>query len=81
MKVKKIAAVAAATGGLALAGTGAAFALDGGSIAEAAVMGSPGVVTGNTVQVPVHIPVNLCGTTVNVIAALNPVFGTPCATV
>ncbi|WUT80365.1 chaplin [Streptomyces sp. NBC_00669] len=40
--------------------------------------GSPGVLSGNVVQVPVHVPVNLCGNTVNVIALLNPSFGNTC---
>ncbi|MGW2546246.1 chaplin, partial [Kitasatospora sp. NPDC001574] len=29
--------------------------------AEGVAAGSPGVVSGNQLQVPVHIPVNLCG--------------------
>jgi hypothetical protein len=29
-------------------------------------------------QVPVHVPVNVCGNTVNVIGLLNPAFGTTC---
>ncbi len=41
--------------------------------------GSPGVGSGNTVQVPVHVPVNACGNTVDVIGLLNPVFGNHCA--
>ncbi|WSV01519.1 chaplin [Streptomyces sp. NBC_01023] len=46
--------------------------------AEGAAVGSPGVLSGNVIQVPVHIPVNLCGNTVNVIALLNPAFGNTC---
>ena len=38
-------------------------------------MGSPGVVSGNLVQVPVHVPVNVVGDSVNVIGLLNPAFG------
>ncbi|HEY3483437.1 MAG TPA: chaplin, partial [Streptomyces sp.] len=30
------------------------------------------------VQVPVHVPVNVCGNTVNVIGLLNPAFGNQC---
>lgn len=40
--------------------------------------GSPGVLSGNVVQVPIHIPVNVCGNTVNVIGLLNPAFGNAC---
>lgn len=39
---------------------------------------SPGVASGNTTQIPVHVPVNTCGNTVNVIGALNPAFGNAC---
>ncbi|MFB6930277.1 chaplin, partial [Streptomyces noursei] len=39
---------------------------------------SPGVLSGNLIQVPVHIPVNVCGNTVDVIGALNPAFGNRC---
>ncbi|WSR73336.1 chaplin [Streptomyces sp. NBC_01180] len=46
--------------------------------AEGAAVGSPGVLSGNVIQVPIHIPVNLCGNTVNVIALLNPAFGNTC---
>ncbi|WP_267893737.1 chaplin [Streptomyces sp. CB01635] len=46
---------------------------------KGAAVGSPGVLSGNVVQVPIHIPVNLCGNTVNVIAALNPALGNACA--
>ncbi len=49
-----------------------------GAHAEGATEGSPGVGSGNNAQVPVDVPVNLCGNTVDVIAALNPVFGNAC---
>ncbi|MFJ8195523.1 chaplin [Streptomyces sp. NPDC096152] len=41
--------------------------------------GSPGVLSGNTVQAPVDVPVNVCGNTVDVVAGLNPAFGNSCA--
>ncbi|MFJ9517191.1 chaplin [Kitasatospora sp. NPDC101801] len=78
MKVKKIVAIAAATGGLVLAGAGAAAA-HGGAAANGFATNSPGVLSGNNVQVPVHVPVNLCGNTVSVIGLLNPAFGNNCA--
>ncbi|MEV1052184.1 chaplin [Streptomyces sp. NPDC049887] len=40
--------------------------------------GSPGVLSGNVVQIPVHVPVNACGNSVNLIAVLNPAFGNLC---
>ncbi|MDI2126045.1 chaplin [Yinghuangia seranimata] len=61
---------------------GSVFAMGGqayaSSSADGAAVDSPGVLSGNLVQVPVHIPVNLCGNSVNVIAALNPTFGNTC---
>ncbi|MER6113819.1 chaplin ChpH [Streptomyces hirsutus] len=73
--LKKIVAVAAATGGLVLAGAGMAAADSG---AQGAAVNSPGVASGNVVQVPVHVPVNACGNTVSVIGLLNPAFGNTC---
>ncbi|RDG36594.1 chaplin ChpH [Streptomyces corynorhini] len=73
--IKKVVAAAAVTGGLVLAGAGMAVADSG---AQAAAIGSPGVLSGNVVQVPVHIPVNVCGNTINVIGLLNPSFGNVC---
>ncbi|MGW3988582.1 chaplin [Streptomyces sp. NPDC004830] len=69
-------AAAAATGILTLCG-GAALA---DTSADGVTAGSPGAVSGNNVQVPVEVPVNACGNTVDVAAALNPAFGNSCAT-
>ncbi|ARF76078.1 hypothetical protein B7C62_30260 [Kitasatospora albolonga] len=74
MKYTKVAAVAAGT----LMAMGAAAPAMADSGAEAAAVGSPGVLSGNIVQIPVHIPVNVCGNTVNVIGLLNPAFGNTC---
>ncbi|WNM34131.1 chaplin ChpH [Streptomyces sp. Li-HN-5-11] len=73
--IKKVVAAAVATGGLVLAGAGLAAADSG---AQGAAIGSPGVISGNVVQVPVHVPVNVCGNTVSVIGLLNPTFGNTC---
>ncbi|WP_406105101.1 chaplin [Streptomyces sp. NBC_01003] len=61
----------------ALAGTAGVAAADSG--AQGAAAHSAGVISGNTVQVPVHVPVNACSNTVSVIGLLNPAFGTHCA--
>ncbi|MGW0282152.1 chaplin [Streptomyces sp. NPDC003236] len=61
---------------LALGGAAPAFADSG---AEGVAANSPGVVSGNTIQVPVHVPVNVCGDSVDVIGALNPALGAKCA--
>lgn len=73
--IRKVVAAAAATGGLVLAGAGVAAADAG---AQAAAVHSPGVLSGNVIQVPVHVPVNVCGNTINVIGLLNPTFGNTC---
>ncbi|MFK0221232.1 chaplin [Streptomyces vinaceus] len=39
---------------------------------------SPGVLSGNLIQIPVHIPINACGNSVSVIGLLNPAFGNTC---
>lgn len=72
--MKKSAAVIAGAI-LALGGAAPAFADAG---AEGVAVGSPGVLSGNVVQVPIHIPINVCGNSVNVIALLNPTFGNAC---
>ncbi|MFI0505241.1 chaplin [Streptomyces albogriseolus] len=66
-------AVAAASGAMAVAMP--AYADSG---AEGVAAGSPGVASGNSVQLPVHVPVNVCGNTVNVVGLLNPAAGNTC---
>ncbi|WP_028801647.1 chaplin [Streptomyces sp. 142MFCol3.1] len=71
---KGLMTVAAASGVLAVTG-GYAHADSG---ANGSTANSPGVLSGNTVQVPVHAPLNVCGNTVNVVGALNPAVGNTC---
>ncbi|MEV5182786.1 chaplin [Streptomyces werraensis] len=66
-------AVAAASGAMAVAMP--AYADSG---AEGVAAGSPGAASGNSVQLPVHVPVNVCGNTVNVVGLLNPAAGNTC---
>ncbi|MEU2423260.1 chaplin [Streptomyces sp. NPDC007851] len=68
--VLSTAAVAAVAGGAGVA------AADSG--ANGAAAHSPGVISGNVIEVPVHVPVNVCGDTVDVIGLLNPAFGETC---
>ncbi|KOY58648.1 hypothetical protein ADK59_07425 [Streptomyces sp. XY332] len=70
-------AAVVAGGGLAVAGaSGFAYAdADAGGKAER----SPGLLSGNLVQLPVHTPVNVCGNTVSVVGLLNPAAGNRCA--
>lgn len=39
---------------------------------------SPGVLSGNVIQIPVHVPVNACGNSISIIGLLNPTFGNVC---
>ncbi|KUN77159.1 chaplin [Streptomyces griseoruber] len=73
---KSLMTVAAATGVIAAAG-GYAHADSG---ANGFATDSPGVASGNTVQAPVNVPVNVCGNTIDVVGLLNPAFGNSCAT-
>ncbi|MET9775636.1 chaplin ChpG [Streptomyces sp. NPDC006367] len=60
----------------AVAGTAGVAAADSG--AQAVAAHSPGVLSGNALQVPVHVPVNVCGNTVDLVGLLNPAFGNQC---
>ncbi|MEV5491526.1 chaplin [Streptomyces bobili] len=72
---KGLMTVAAATGVIAAAG-GYAHADSG---ATGSASNSPGVLSGNNVQAPVNVPVNVCGNTVDVVGVLNPSVGNSCA--
>ncbi|MFC5218591.1 chaplin [Streptomyces coerulescens] len=48
------------------------------SAADGVASDSAGLLAGNTIQVPVHVPVNVCGNTVNVVGLLNPTAGNKC---
>jgi hypothetical protein len=74
-RIAKAAAVTAAAGAVLATGAGVASADAG---AGAAAVGSPGVISGNVVQVPIHIPLNVCGNTIDIIGLLNPAFGNQC---
>jgi len=65
-----------ATGSVLATGAGCAHAASG---AVGAATDSPGVASGNTAQVPVEVPVNVCGNTVDVVGLLNPAMGNDCA--
>lgn len=75
MKYTKVAAIAAGTL-MAMGAAAPAFADSG---AEGSATNSPGVLSGNNVQAPVHIPLNACGNTIAVVGLLTPAFGSTCA--
>ncbi|MET9676878.1 chaplin [Streptomyces sp. NPDC006482] len=74
MNCKKAAAIVA---GIVMA-MGVASPAFADADAHGAAIGSPGVLSGNVVQVPIHIPINACGNSVNVIGVLNPTVGNFC---
>ncbi|MEV5605603.1 chaplin [Streptomyces sp. NPDC052299] len=68
---------------ITMAAAGGVLALGGGyAHADAGAAGgasnSPGVVSGNSVQIPVSVPVNVCGNSVSVVGLLNPAAGNAC---
>ncbi|MGP4113761.1 chaplin [Streptomyces sp. 4N509B] len=69
------AAVVLAAAGVALGASAGAASAHSGAGAQAKAVKSPGVLSGNIVQIPVSIPINLTGNSVNVVGILNPVFG------
>ncbi|WP_128378800.1 chaplin [Streptomyces cavernae] len=75
--VKHNKTVTVAAGALMAFGMAAPAMADTG--AEASSVGASGVAAGNVVQLPTHVPVNLCGDSANVIGLLNPAFGNSCS--
>ncbi|GGR05430.1 chaplin [Streptomyces netropsis] len=70
------AAVLTATMGAAIAGFSGGAVADSGAKGVAA--GSPGIISGNVIQVPIHVPINLCGNTIDILALLNSTNGNTC---
>lgn len=67
------------TGGLLMTGLGMTTAqADTGATASGDAAGSPGVGSGNALQIPINLPVNVCGNQVDVIGILNSVAGNSC---
>ncbi|MFJ5031027.1 chaplin [Streptomyces sp. NPDC088560] len=66
-------ALAVASGAMAVAGPAHAD-----STADGSTNDSPGLISGNTIQLPVHVPVNICGNTIDVVGFLNPAAGNSC---
>ncbi|MFF9645266.1 chaplin [Kitasatospora aureofaciens] len=75
MALQSVIASIAAAGGLLVAGIAPAQALGdaagkagcvniGSATAQGAAIGSPGLLSGNLVQLPINIPLNLCGNTI-----------------
>jgi ChpA-C len=74
-RIAKAVVLTVAAGAAFAGSTGAAFA---DSTATGTASDSPGVISGNSLQTPVHVPANVCGSTVNVIGLLDPATGSAC---
>jgi hypothetical protein len=68
---------AAVTGILSVPGAHAFADAD----ADAIAAGSSGVLSGNNVSVPLHIPLNVCGNSIDILAAFNSATDNTCVNV
>lgn len=68
----------AATALAAVSVVGAAGVANADANASGLAAGSPGVLSGNNVQIPVNLQLQLCGKTTNLFGLLNPAFGNVC---
>lgn len=74
-RIAKAAVLTTAVGAVVAGAAGIASADSG---AQGAAVGSPGVVSGNVIQIPIHVPINLCGNSIDIVGLLNPTFGNTC---
>ncbi|GAA2621790.1 chaplin [Streptomyces axinellae] len=72
----RTAIIATGLAATAVFGGAAGASADSGAMGGAAK--SPGVLSGNVVQVPVEVQTNVCGNSINVIGLLNPAAGNRC---
>ncbi|MEU6280985.1 chaplin [Streptomyces sp. NPDC047028] len=79
MRLRSFATTAVLAGFLALTGATAAHAADPGPTTGVAY-NSPGVLSGDVVQIPIGVDLNLCGNSVNVVGLANPAAGNTCVT-
>ncbi|MFJ5775297.1 chaplin [Streptomyces sp. NPDC093094] len=68
-------AVLAAT--VVFGGAGSALAADDPETVGAAA-NSPGILSGNVVQIPIDVLLNACGNSINLVGLLNPTAGNVC---
>ena len=65
------------TGGLLVGGLGMGIA-QADTAASGATADSPGLLSGNLIQIPVNIPVNVCGNSISVVGILDSATGNTC---
>ncbi|MGW2340596.1 chaplin [Streptomyces sp. NPDC001661] len=80
MRLRTFAAAAVLAGTAVMGSAAMASAVDGpdGASATGVAQNSPGVLSGNNIQIPIDVPINACGNSLNLIAALNPAGGNTC---
>ncbi|MBL1090292.1 MULTISPECIES: chaplin [Streptomyces] len=76
--MSRIAKALVATVAAGVAVTGMAGVASADAEARGQAVGSPGVLSGNVLQVPITVPINICGNTINFAGLLNPAFGNSC---
>ncbi|MET7486835.1 chaplin [Streptomyces sp. NPDC005538] len=74
---KRLTAVLGLAGAALLLCAGTASA-DPGPDPVGVAVDSPGVLSGNVVQIPVDLDLNVCGNTIDVLGLLNPATGNHC---
>ncbi|WBO62119.1 chaplin [Streptomyces camelliae] len=77
MRLRSFATTAVLAGVLATGGSATAFAADPTPVVGVAG-NSPGVVSGNVIQIPVDVDANVCGNSINLVGLLNPAPGNVC---
>ncbi|MGW2377534.1 MULTISPECIES: chaplin [Kitasatospora] len=76
MRIRTTLAATALAAVAVLAGAGTASA--GSATANGIATNSPGVFSGNQIQIPINFETNICGNTMNVFGLLNPTVGNVC---
>ncbi|MDQ0748566.1 hypothetical protein QF034_002797 [Streptomyces africanus] len=74
-RIAKVGTLALGAGAVVLSVPGVAAA---DADAKAAAFDSPGPLSGNVIQVPIHAPIKVCGNTVTVFGGLNRAAGSVC---
>ncbi|RLV08841.1 chaplin [Streptomyces griseocarneus] len=70
-------AILTATFGAAIAGLTSGVAVAD-SDARGVAAHSPGIISGDVIQIPLHVPINLCGNSIDIIGLLNGASGNTC---
>ncbi|MET9177218.1 chaplin [Kitasatospora aureofaciens] len=76
MRIRTTLAAAALAAVAVLAGAGTAAAGD--ATANGVAANSPGVLSGNQIQIPINFEANFCGNTFSLPGFLNPTVGNVC---